>query len=326
MTIAVIGATGMVGSEIIKILEKKKTYNNYKILFVATKKNIGKKIIYKKEKHEIISIKKAIKKNPTYALFSAGSKTATKYAPEFSKKGTIVIDNSSAFRMNPAVKLIVPEINANILTKKDKIISNPNCSTIQLVMIISPIHKKYKIKRMVVSTYQAVSGSGHKGVNQLLFEESKKQIKQKAYRKQIYKNIIPHCDDFEPNGYTKEEIKIIKETNKILGSKIKITSTAVRVPTIGGHGESVNIELLKEASKKQIENILKKQKGVVLDTGKRYKTPIETKGKDSVFVSRIRKDQTLKSGFNMWIVADPLRKGAATNATQILKHVISLKN
>ena len=325
MELAIIGATGLVGTEIIKILEEKNIKEINKIIFVASKKSTGKKIKYKNKTHTIVSIEEAVKKKPTYALFSSGSKTSLKYAKEFNKQGTVVIDNSSAFRMKRKIKLVVPELNGKIITKKDKIIANPNCSTIQLVMVLGPIHKKLGIKRIVVSTYQSVLGTGADAVEQLKSEEKSQQPSKKIYKNQIHQNVIPKCDDFEQNEYTKEEQKIINETNKILASKIKITATAVRVPTLGGHGESVNIELKKPTKKKQIINILKKQKGVFLDENKKYKTPKDVRGKNEVFVSRLRVDFSQKNSFNMWIVADPLRKGAATNAIQILETHINKK-
>ena len=312
-------------NRILKILEEQNNQHFKEILFVASNKNTGKKIKYKNKIFKIKSISEAIKKEPNYALFSAGSKVSLKYAEVFTKKGTIVIDNSSAFRMKKKIKLIVPEINKQTLTKKDKIIANPNCSTIQLVLATHRINTKFKIKRMVVSTYQAVSGSGWMGVRQLEGEENNRPTHKAAYKKKINRNIIPKCDDFSKNGYTKEEEKIINETNKILNSNIKITATAVRVPTVGGHGESVNIELKTPTTTNQINTLLKSQKGVVLDVKEKYKTPIDVRGKNEVFVSRIRRDTSVKNGFNMWIVADPLRKGAATNAIQILNHMITLK-
>tara|TARA_B100001250_G_scaffold325514_1_gene289319 strand:- start:326 stop:1300 length:975 start_codon:yes stop_codon:yes gene_type:complete len=323
MVIAIVGATGLVGSEIIKVLEEKKIKKIKDVLFVATQKSVGKKITYNNQTYKITTIKEALQKKPDFALFSAGSKVSKKYAKEFSKKGTKVIDNSSAFRMDKKIKLIVPEINLKNIKKTDKIIANPNCSTIQLVLALNPVHKKYKIKRIIVSTYQAVVGTGYKALEQLE-EEEKGVEKTKIYPKKIHRNIIPQCDDFNKNGYTKEEEKIINETNKILESNIKITATAVRVPTIGGHGESVNIELKKPCSTKKIINTLKKQKGIIVEEGNNYKTPQETKLKNEVFVSRIRKDGSQKNSFNMWIVADPLRKGAATNAVQILENLIDL--
>jgi len=322
MVIAIVGATGLVGSEIIKVLEEKKIKEIKEVLFVATKKSIEKTIIYNKKKHKIITIKEAVEKKPKFVLFSAGSKVSKKHAKEFYKQGTIVIDNSSAFRMDKKIKLIVPEINSKKIEKTDKIIANPNCSTIQLVLALSLIHKKYKIKRIIVSTYQAVVGTGRQALKQLE-EEERGRKKTKVYTKNIHRNIIPHCDDFEKNGYTKEEEKIINETNKILESNIKITATAVRVPTVGGHGESVNIELKKPCSTKKIINTLKKQKGIIVEEDNNYKTPQETKSKNEVFVSRIRKDNSQKNSFNMWVVADPLRKGAATNAIQILELLIN---
>jgi aspartate-semialdehyde dehydrogenase len=323
MILAIIGSTGLVGKEIIKVLEEEDNKIIKKILFVASKKNKGKKVIYKNQPHKIITIDQAISEKPNYAMFSAGSKISLRYAQRFSKKGTVVIDNSSCFRMKKHTKLIVPEINGDDLTLEDKIIANPNCSTIQLVMALYPIHKKHTIKRIIVSTYQAVSGSGFYGVEQMKLEEKNKKVKNPKYKKSIHRNVIPHCDDFCENGYTKEEEKLINETNKILKSKIKITATAVRVPTLGGHGESVNIELKKSATTTQIINLLKKQKGVVVDK-KGYTTPKEVSGLNNVYVSRVRKDQSVKNGFNLWIVADPLRKGAATNAIQILNKMITL--
>ena len=326
MVIAIVGATGLVGSEIIKVLEEKKIKKIKEVLFVATQKSVGKKITYNKQTYKITTIKEALQKKPDFALFSAGSKVSKKYAKDFSKKGTKVIDNSSAFRMEKKYKLIVPEINGKKITLKDKIIANPNCSTIQLVLSLFQIHKHIGIKRLIVSTYQSVSGSGQKGINQLQKEEKKEKVKNPIYLKKIYNNAIPHCDTLLKNGYTKEEEKIIFETNKILDSKIKITATAVRIPTNGGHGESVNVELKKQTSIEKIINLLNKQEGLKIGLGEDYKTPIEVKGRDEVFVSRIRKDTSCKKSFNMWVVADPLRKGAATNAIQILEKVISLNN
>ncbi len=326
MTLAIIGSTGLVGTEIIKILEKKKLKEIKKIIFVASKKSIGKKIKYNNKTNNIVSIEKAIEEKPKYALFSAGSKTALKYAKKFNKVGTTVIDNSSAFRMQDNIKLIVPEINGKKITKKDKIIANPNCSTIQLVMAVGGIEKKIGIRRLVVSTYQSVLGTGQIAVQQLKSEQKGKTPKKIAYKKEIHLNAIPKCDDFTKNGYTKEEEKIIKETNKILGSKIKITATAVRIPTLGGHGESVNFELKKETTLLELEKIIKAQDGVEVDKKEKYTTPKEVREKDEVFVSRIRKDFSKKNTFNMWIVADPLRKGAATNAVQILECLIGLNN
>ena len=325
MILAIIGATGLVGTEIIKILEEKKHKSIKKVFFIATKKNKGKKIKYKKRDQKIITIEQAIKEKPTHVLFSSGSSVSKEYAKKFNDTGAIVIDNSSAFRMKKNIKLIVPEINGKTITKKDKIIANPNCSTIQLIMAIGLVHEKIGIKRIVISTYQSVLGTGSLAVEQLKQEEKNKEPKQRAYKNKIHRNIIPKCDEFNKDGYTKEEQKIIDETNKILKSNIKITATAVRVPTLGGHGESVNIELKTTTTLGQLVQILKKQKGVVVDLGEKYKTPKDVRGKNDVFVSRIRKDFSQKNTFNMWVISDPLRKGAATNAIQILELLINNK-
>jgi len=326
MILAIIGATGLVGQEIRRVLEEKKIKKIKKVLFVATKKNKGKEIKYKSKNEKIISIEDAIKEKPNYVIFSAGSRLAKKYAKKFNNTGSVVIDNSSAFRMDKKIKLIIPEVNGHELKKEEKIIANPNCSTIQLVLAINNIHKELKIKRMIISTYQAVSGSGKKGVEQLEREElNKKQTKKKFYKKKIHRNIIPQCDEFLKNEYTKEEEKIINETNKILKSNIRITATAVRVPTTTGHGESVNIETKEKLELQRVKKLIKKQAGIILNKKEEYKTPIDVRGKNEVFVSRVRKDNSVKNGVNMWVVADPLRKGAATNAVQILEHMINIK-
>ena len=323
MNIAIVGCTGLVGKEIKKILESKKTKN---VLFIASKKSVGKTLKYNNKKHVIISIKEALKSKIDYAIFSAGSDVSKKYAEEFTKKGTVVIDNSSYYRMKKNIKLIVPEINGKDLKKEDKIIANPNCSTTQLVLTLHPINKIYPIKRIVVSTYQAITGTGKDAVDQLIQEEKGKTPTKKIYKDGIFRNVIPKCDIFLDNLYTKEEEKIIKETNKILNTNIKITATAVRTPTIGGHAESVNIEFKKEISISKIIEELKKQKGIIVLENKNYITPNQTREKDEVFVSRIRKDHSVKNGINLWIVADPLRKGAATNTVQILETLINLNN
>ena len=323
MNIAIVGCTGLVGKEIKKILESKKTKN---VLFIASKKSVGKTLKYNNKKHVLISIKEALKSKIDYAIFSAGSDVSKKYAEKFTKKGTVVIDNSSYYRMKKNIKLIVPEINGKDLNKEDKIIANPNCSTTQLVLTLHPINKIYPIKRIVVSTYQAITGTGKDAVDQLIQEEKGKTPTKKIYKDGIFRNVIPKCDIFLDNLYTKEEEKIIKETNKILNTNIKITATAVRTPTIGGHAESVNIEFKKEISISKIIEELKKQKGIIVLENKNYITPNQTREKDEVFVSRIRKDHSVKNGINLWIVADPLRKGAATNTVQILETLINLNN
>lgn len=323
MTIAIVGCTGLVGKEIKNILENKKIK---KVLFIASKKSAGKTIKYNNKKHTILSIKEGLKSKIDYAIFSAGSEVSKKYAKDFTKKGAVVIDNSSYYRMKKNIKLIVPEINGKDISKKDKIIANPNCSTTQLVLTLYPINKIYPIKRIVVSTYQAITGTGKDAVNQLIQEEKGKKPTKKIYKDGIFRNVIPKCDIFLDNLYTKEEEKIINETNKILKTNIKITATAVRTPTIGGHAESVNIEFKKIFSLNKIIKELKKQKGIIVQENQKYTTPNQTREKDEVFVSRIRKDESVKNGINLWIVADPLRKGAATNTVQILETLINLNN
>ena len=324
MDIAIIGATGLVGREIIKVLQERDHFSKSEIIFVASQSKTKRKIKFYNKEYKVVNINDAIKKKPKYVLFSAGSEVAKKYATEFKKTGSVVIDNSSAFRMNKETKLIVPEINGSLLTKDDKIISNPNCSTIQLVLPLNEVQKKIGIKRLVVSTYQSVSGSGKMGLEQLKNEKNKEHSINKVYPKSIFNNVIPQCDEFLENNYTKEEEKIINETNKIFNSKIRITSTAVRVPTTAAHSESVNMELLGDIDLGTLIKLLSKEKGVVVQTGLNYKTPLDVNGSDNVFVSRVRKDYSRKNCFNLWIVADPLRKGAATNAVQILELLINL--
>ena len=324
MDIAIIGATGLVGREIIKVLQERDHFSKSEIIFVASHNITKRKISFYNKEHPVVNVNEAIKKKPKYVLFSAGSEVAKKYAKEFKKIGSVVIDNSSAFRMNKEINLIVPEINGSLLTKNDKIISNPNCSTIQLVLPLHEVQKQIGIKRLVVSTYQSVSGSGKMGLEQLKNEQNKESSIKKVYPKNIFNNVIPQCDEFLENFYTKEEEKIINETNKIFNSKIRITSTAVRIPTTAAHSESVNMELSRDIDLDILIKLLSKESGVVVQTGKNYMTPIDAKGSDKVFVSRIRKDYSKKNSFNLWIVADPLRKGAATNAVQILEYLINL--
>ncbi|MDA3779429.1 MAG: aspartate-semialdehyde dehydrogenase [Bacteroidales bacterium] len=323
MKIAIIGATGLVGNIMLKVLKEQDLANN-DLLLVASERSLGKKISFNNKKYTIISITEAIKLKPEIAIFSAGSETSLKYAPEFAKNGTTVIDNSSAWRMDKSKKLIIPEINANILTKDDKIIANPNCSTIQLLLAIAPLHNKYTIKRLIISTYQSITGSGIKAVKQL--ENERKNISgEKAYPYMIDKNCLPHCDEFLENDYTKEEMKLVNETHKILDNKIKTTATAVRVPVSGGHSESVNLELKKEFNVSDIRNILNNSSGIIVQdkpSKNIYPMPITSEGKDEVFVGRIRRDYSIENGLNMFIVADNLRKGAATNTIQIAKYLI----
>lgn len=323
MKIAIVGVTGLVGGVILKVLEER-NFPVVELLPVASKKSVGKSVLYKGNKFKIIDIDEAVEKCPDIAIFSAGSGVSLDYAPKFAKNGCFVIDNSSAWRMDAGKKLIVPEINANIITTTDKIIANPNCSTIQLVMALFPLHEKYKIKRLVISTYQSVTGTGVKAVKQLE-NESKNIESEKAYPHRIYKNCLPHCDVFTENGYTKEEMKLINETNKILNSNISITATAVRVPVAGGHSESVNIEFENDFDINDIRATFMQTKGVVLQDdvfNDVYPMPAYSEGKNEVFVGRIRRDFSNKKSLNMWIVADNLRKGAATNAVQIAEYLI----
>lgn len=327
MRVAVVGATGMVGSNILKTLEAR-NFPVTELLLVASENSVGKELKFKEKGYTVISLQEAVNAAPDIALFSAGSETSLKWAPKFAAVGTTVIDNSSAWRMDSSKKLIVPEINAQELTALDKIIANPNCSTIQLVMTLAPLHQKYKIKRVVVSTYQSVTGTGVKAMQQLE-NEYKGEKGEMAYKYQIHKNAIPQCDVFEENGYTKEEMKLVNETQKILKDKtIALTATAVRIPVIGGHSESVNIEFEHDFIEAEIRSILHNTPGVKvqdnLDTFT-YPMPLYAEGKDEVFVGRIRRDLSQPNTVNMWIVADNLRKGAATNAVQIAEYLVEYK-
>ena len=324
MKIAVVGATGMVGTIMIKLLEER-NFPISELLLVASEKSIGKELQFKGDSLKLIGIKEAVSKKPEIAIFSAGGSTSLEWAPKFAEIGTTVIDNSSAWRMDLTKKLVVPEINASVLTKEDKIIANPNCSTIQLVMALAPLHKTYKMKRVIVSTYQSVSGTGVKALEQL--ENEIKGVKaEMAYPYPIHKNALPHCDVFEANGYTKEEMKLAREPQKILDDRtFSITATAVRIPTAGGHSESVNIEFENEFVLNDIRRTLHQTTGITVqdnpDTNT-YPMPIYANGKDDVFVGRIRRDETQANSLNMWIVSDNLRKGAATNAIQIAEYLV----
>ncbi len=325
MKIAIVGATGMVGSVMLEVLSERNIKFDDLIL-VASERSVGKKISFQGENYSVIGINDALNLNPDIALFSAGAETSLNWAPKFVDKGTIVIDNSSAWRMNPKIKLIVPEINASILTSDDKIIANPNCSTIQLVMVLHPLHNNFNINRVVISTYQSVTGTGVKALNQLENEYQKKSGEM-AYPYPIHQNAIPHCDIFLDNDYTKEEMKLINETHKILNNdKIGISPTAVRIPVIGGHSETVNIEFNKTFQINEIRELLNNTKGVVVKDNPEtniYPMPFYAKNKDEVFVGRIRKDESKSNAINLWIVSDNLRKGAATNTVQIAEHIIS---
>ena len=327
MRLAVVGATGMVGTIMIKLLEER-NFPVSEILLVASEKSIGNELHFNGKTIKVIGLKDAFFKKPEIAIFSAGSAISLKWAPKFAEAGTTVIDNSSAWRMDLSKKLVVPEINASTLTANDKIIANPNCSTIQLVMALAPLHEKYRMKRVIISTYQSVSGTGKKAVNQLENEISGVQSEM-AYPYPIHKNALPHCDDFEENGYTKEEMKLAREPQKILNDRsFSISATAVRIPTAGGHSESVNVEFKKDFEINTVRKILHETPGVTVqdnpDTNT-YPMPIYANGKDDVFVGRIRRDETLEKTLNMWIVSDNLRKGAATNAIQIAEYIIDKK-
>lgn len=328
MKIAVVGATGLVGSKMLEVLNERK-FPISELILVASEKSVGKFISFQNKSIIIQSMEQAIAAKPQIAIFSAGGNVSLEWAPKFAKAGITVIDNSSAWRMDTTKKLVVPEINANELTIEDKIIANPNCSTIQMVVVLNPLHKKYKIKRVVVSTYQSVTGTGAKAVDQLLNERKNGSSAQMAYKYSIDLNVIPQIDLFLENGYTKEEMKMVNETKKIMGdSSIELTATAVRIPVMGGHSESVNIEFEKEFELNEVFEILNNTKGIVVQDDPKnqlYPMPITSHNKDEVFVGRIRRDESQKNTLNLWIVADNLRKGAATNAIQIAEYLFENK-
>ena len=325
MKIAVVGATGMVGQVMLKVLEER-NFPVTELIPVASEKSVGKKISFKGNDYSIVSMQTAIDMKPEIALFSAGGNTSLEFAPKFAEAGTTVIDNSSAFRMMEDKKLVVPEINATELTKEDKIIANPNCSTIQLVMVLHPLNVKYDLRRVIVSTYQSVTGTGKNAVDQLNAEIAGESDVAKVYPYEIFKNALPQCDVFAEDDYTKEEIKLMTEPKKIMGDDgFNLSATAVRVPVQGGHSESVNIEFENEFDLDEVRKILSETPGVVvLDdvSNKIYPMPLYSEGKDEVFVGRIRRDRSQPNTLNMWIVADNLRKGAATNAVQIAEYLI----
>ena len=327
MRIALVGATGMVGREMLRVLEER-NFPIDELYPVASEKSVGQEVKLGDKKFKVVSMKDAIDAAPDYALFSAGGSVSLENAPKFAEKGTIVIDNSSAWRMDPDKKLVVPEVNGNVLSGEDRIIANPNCSTIQLVMVLKPLHEKYKIKRVVISTYQSVTGTGKKAVEQLEGEREGTDVEM-AYPYKIDKNCIPHCDVFLENGYTKEEMKLTNETKKILGDdSVLVTATAVRVPVVGGHSESVNIEFENEFHTADVRKLLSEVPGIVVQDNpdmNTYPMPAYSHGKDEVFVGRIRRDLTQVNTLNCWIVADNLRKGAATNAVQIAEYLIGKK-
>lgn len=327
MKLAVVGATGLVGTVMLKVLEERQIPIT-SFIPVASDKSAGKKIVFNNTEYTLQTMQQAVDAKPNIALFSAGGSVSLEWAPKFAEVGCYVIDNSSAWRMDASKKLIVPEVNAHILTVNDRIIANPNCSTIQMVLVLQPLHKKYKIKRVVVSTYQSVTGTGVKAVQQM--ENERKGIQgEMAYKYPIDKNALPHIDVFLDNGYTKEEMKMVQETKKIMGDEnVKVTATCVRIPTTGGHSESVNIEFENDFDLAEIRNILSNTYGVTLKDDVAnfiYPMPLFADGKDDVFVGRIRRDESQANTLNLWIVADNLRKGAATNTVQIAEYLISQK-
>ncbi len=325
MKVAVVGATGMVGAVMLKVL-KERNFPITQFIPVASERSVGKKIDFKGNSYTIIGLEDAVKARPDIAIFSAGGATSLEWAPAFAANGTTVIDNSSAWRMDPSKKLIVPEINAEALTSEDKIIANPNCSTIQLVMALAPLHKKYTLKRVIISTYQSVSGTGVAAVNQLE-NEIRGEKGEMAYPYPIHKNALPHCDVFEANGYTKEEMKLAREPQKILDDRsFSVSATAVRIPTAGGHSESVNVEFFNDFDLSEVRKLLHQTPGITVQDNPEtntYPMPIYAHDKDEVFVGRIRRDETQPNTLNMWIVSDNLRKGAATNAIQIAEYLVA---
>lgn len=327
MKVAVVGATGMVGEVMLQVLTER-NFPITELIPVASERSVGKEVEFKGKKYKVVGMQTAVDMKADIALFSAGGDTSKEWAPKFAEAGTTVIDNSSAWRMDPTKKLVVPEINADILTKEDKIIANPNCSTIQMVMALAPLHKKYDIKRIVVSTYQSITGTGVKAVKQLENEYAGIQGDM-AYAYPIHRNAIPQCDVFEDNGYTKEEMKLVRETQKILqDNTIAVTATAIRIPVVGGHSEAINVQFENDFDTNEVRSILNNTSGVTvqdnLDT-KSYPMPIYAQGKDDVFVGRIRRDESQPNTLNMWVVADNLRKGAATNAVQIAEYLADNK-
>ena len=328
MKIAVVGATGLVGTKMLEVLAER-NFNITELIPVASEKSVGKKINFKGKDYSVHSMQQAIDAKPHIALFSAGGSTSLEFAEKFAAVGTTVIDNSSAWRMDPSKKLVVPEVNAHVLTNADKIIANPNCSTIQMVVALNPLHLKYKIKRVVVSTYQSVTGTGVKAVNQLMNERKTGVSDEMAYKYKIDMNAIPQIDVFLDNGYTKEEMKMVNETKKIMGDDaIQLTATTVRIPVMGGHSESVNIEFENDFDLNEVTQILKNSKGIIVQddlANQIYPMPMWAHNKDEVFVGRIRRDESQPKTLNMWIVSDNLRKGAATNAIQIAEYLIVKK-
>jgi aspartate-semialdehyde dehydrogenase len=328
MKIAVVGATGLVGTKMLEVLAER-NFPVTELLPVASERSVGKEIDFKGKKYKVVSMTDAIAAKPQIALFSAGGSTSLEWAPKFAENGITVIDNSSAWRMDATKKLVVPEVNAHVLSKDDRIIANPNCSTIQMVVALNPLHKKYKVKRIVVSTYQSVTGTGVKAVNQLMQERNSGSSEEMAYKYKIDLNAIPQIDVFMENGYTKEEMKMVNETRKIMGDdSIRVTATTVRIPVMGGHSEAVNVEFENDFEIADITSILNNAEGVVVQDDLKaqlYPMPMTAHNRDEVFVGRIRRDESQPKTLNLWIVSDNLRKGAATNAVQIAEHLLKNK-
>ena len=325
MKLAIVGATGMVGEVMLQVLSER-NFPITELIPVASARSVGKKIDFKERSFKVVGLSNAVSMSPDIALFSAGGETSMDWAPKFAEQGTVVIDNSSAWRMDPSKKLIIPEINANILTKEDKIIANPNCSTIQMLMALAPLKNKYGIKRIVVSTYQSITGTGVKAVQQLENEYNNVEGPM-AYPYPIHRNALPHCDDFMSNGYTKEEMKLLNETHKIFGDEsIGVTATAIRIPVVGGHSESVNVQLKREFELNDVRKLLYESPGIIVQDNPEtnsYPMPIYSEGKDEVFVGRVRRDFSQENSLNLWVVSDNLRKGAATNTIQIAEYLIN---
>jgi aspartate-semialdehyde dehydrogenase len=324
MKVAVVGATGLVGTKMLQVLAER-NFPVSELVPVASERSIGKEVEFKGKKYRIVSMQDAIAAKPAVAIFSAGGNTSLEWAPKFADAGITVIDNSSAWRMHPEKPLVVPEVNAKVLTRDDRIIANPNCSTIQMVVALQPLHKKYRIKRVVVSTYQSVTGTGKKAVDQLFNERGGKEGEM-AYKYQIDLNVIPQIDVFMENGYTKEEMKMVMETKKIMGDdSIRVTATTVRIPVMGGHSESVNVEFENEFDLNELKDILSKSPGIIVQddpSQQLYPMPLWAHDRDEVFVGRLRRDESQPKTLNMWVVSDNLRKGAATNAVQIAEYLI----
>ncbi|MEN7546954.1 aspartate-semialdehyde dehydrogenase [Rapidithrix thailandica] len=324
MKLAVVGATGLVGNQVLKVIQER-GFHFDELMLVASQRSVGKEVEFAGKTYTVISMEDAIAARPDIAIFSAGGSTSLEYAPKFAEAGTTVIDNSSAWRMNPNNKLVVPEINASELTKEDKVIANPNCSTIQMVLALAPLHRKYTVKRVVVSTYQSVTGTGKAAVDQLMNERQGIEGEM-AYPYKIDLNVLPHIDVFFDNGYTKEEMKMVNETKKILGDDtVRVTATAVRIPVMGGHAESVNVEFEKDFDLDEVRQILAASEGIIVEDdiqNLKYPMPINAHNRDETFVGRLRRDETQPNTLNMWIVADNLRKGAATNTVQIAEYLV----